>query len=136
MTIDLHTSVCDLLGCRYPIVLAGMGGVARSELVAAVTEAGGFGFLGMVRELPALIQTEVRRVREHTGRAFGVNLIPAATDAVLLEAQLAACIDLAVPVVGLFWDISAGITQRLRDAGILIVCQIGSVQEAEAAQAA
>lgn len=135
MTIDLHTSVCDLLGCRYPIVLAGMGGVARSELVAAVTEAGGFGFLGMVRELPALIQTEVRRVREHTGRAFGVNLIPAATDAVLLEAQLAACIDLAVPVVGLFWDISAGITQRLRDAGILIVCQIGSVQEAEAAQA-
>jgi nitronate monooxygenase len=25
-----------------------MGGVARSELVAAVTRAGGFGFLGMV----------------------------------------------------------------------------------------
>jgi nitronate monooxygenase len=29
-----------------------MGGVARSELVAAVTEAGGYGFLGMVRETP------------------------------------------------------------------------------------
>jgi nitronate monooxygenase len=27
-----------------------MGGVARSELVAAITNAGGFGFLGMVRE--------------------------------------------------------------------------------------
>jgi len=136
MTIDLHTPVCDLLGCRYPIVLAGMGGVARSELVAAVTEAGGFGFLGMVREPPALIRTEVRRVRERTDRAFGVNLIPAATDAGLLKAQLAACIDLAVPVVGLFWDISAGIMQRLRDAGILVVCQIGSLQEAEEAQTA
>jgi nitronate monooxygenase len=33
-----------------------MGGVARSELVAAVTEAGGYGFLGMVREAPNLIE--------------------------------------------------------------------------------
>jgi len=49
----LHTPVCDIPGCQYPIVLdpivlAGMGGVARSELVAAVTRAGGFGFPGMV----------------------------------------------------------------------------------------
>ena len=47
---DLHTPICDLLGCRYPILQAGMGGVARSGLVAAVIEAGGYGFLGMVRE--------------------------------------------------------------------------------------
>ena len=39
----LSTRVCDLLDCRYPIVLAGMGGVARSELVTAVTNAGEFG---------------------------------------------------------------------------------------------
>jgi NAD(P)H-dependent flavin oxidoreductase YrpB (nitropropane dioxygenase family) len=31
----LHRPVCDLLGWTYPIVLAGMRGVARSELVAA-----------------------------------------------------------------------------------------------------
>ena len=49
----LCTRVCDLLDCRYPVVLAGMGGVARSELVAAITNAGGFGFLGMVREPPS-----------------------------------------------------------------------------------
>jgi nitronate monooxygenase len=52
----LKTPVCELLGCDVPVVLAGMGGVARSELVAAVSAAGGFGFLGMVRESPALIQ--------------------------------------------------------------------------------
>ena len=33
----LRTPVCDLLGCDYPILLAGMGGVARSGLVAAVS---------------------------------------------------------------------------------------------------
>ena len=46
MATTLHRPVCDLLGCAYPIVLAGMGGVARSELVAALTEGDGFGFVG------------------------------------------------------------------------------------------
>ncbi len=75
---DLHTPICDLLGCRYPILQAGMGGVARSELVAAVTEAGGYGFLGMVRESPDLIAREIDKVRARTDGPFGVNLIPAA----------------------------------------------------------
>lgn len=132
----LRTPVCGLLGCTYPIILAGMGGVARSELVAAVTEAGGFGFLGMVREPPALIREEVQRVRARTDRKFGVNIIPAATDPALLVAQIDTCIELGVPVVSLFWDLSVVVVQRLRDAGILVVCQVGAVDEARAAQEA
>jgi nitronate monooxygenase len=133
---SLHTPACDLLGCRYPVVLAGMGGVARAELVAAVTQAGGFGFLGMVRESPELIRQEVEAVRRAGHRRFGVNLIPAATPPALLEAELAMVIELGVPVVCLFWDIDAGIVRRLRDAGILVVYQVGSVEEARAAEAA
>lgn len=53
--------VCDLLGCTWPILLAGMGEVARADLVTAVTLAGGFGFLGMVREPTELIRDEVRK---------------------------------------------------------------------------
>lgn len=136
MLTPLHRPVCDLLGCRYPIVLAGMGGVARAELVAAVTEAGGFGFLGMVREPPALIEREVRAVRGRTDRPFGVNLIPAATDAALLERQLATCIELNVPVVCLFWDLAEPVVKRLRAEGITVVCQVGSAQEAAAAERA
>lgn len=133
---NLHNSICDLLGCAYPIVLAGMGGVARSQLVSAVTTAGGFGFLGMVREPPALMRDEIQRVRARTNRKFGVNIIPAATDPALLEAQIATCIELAVPVVGLFWDVSPALIQRLRRAGILVVYQVGSVEEAHEAQQA
>jgi nitronate monooxygenase len=44
-----------------------------------VTRAGGFGFLGMVREPAATIEDETRRVRELVCGDFGVNLIPAAT---------------------------------------------------------
>ena len=78
----------DLLDCELPIVLAGMGGVARSELVGAVTAAGGFGFLGMVRESATLITREVEALRGMGYRNFGVNIIPAATERALLERQI------------------------------------------------
>lgn len=132
----LRTPVCDLLGCTWPIVLAGMGGVARSELVAAVTRAGGFGFLGMVREPVELIRSEVAAVRAATDLPFGVNLIPAATPEALLEAQVRACIECRVSVVALFWSLKPGLVERLRGAGIVVVCQVGSLEEALAAQVA
>src|SRR5690606_18284741 len=133
---SLHTPLCDLLGCDYPLILAGMGGVARSALVAAVSEAGGSGFLGIVREPVALIREEVARVREQTGRRFGINLIPAATPGGLLEQQLALCIELQVGAVALFWDLRPEIVARLGEAGILAVCQVGLAAEARLAQQA
>lgn len=132
----LQTPLCALLGCDYPVVLAGMGGVARSELVAAVSEAGGFGFLGMVRESPDLIRAEISRVRAATTRNFGVNLIPAATPPDLLEAELEAVIAERVQAVTLFWDLRPALVHRLRAAGCLVLCQIGSVDEAAEAAAA
>ena len=136
MSSILHRSVCDLLGCALPIVLAGMGGVARSELVAAVTAAGGFGFLGMVREPPALIRSEVESLRGRGVERFGVNIIPAATDRALLDAQLLACIDLGVPVICLFWDAPLKLVARLRAEGVIVVCQVGSLAEARAVEQA
>jgi len=114
MTSPQHRPICDLLGCTYPIVLAGMGGITRSEVVAAVTEAGGFGFLGLVRETVELIRSEVAAVRARGIEHFDVNLIPGATDPALLEEQVSACVDLGVPVVGLFWDVSLRLVARLR----------------------
>jgi nitronate monooxygenase len=129
----LKTPLCDLLGCDVPIVLAGMGGVARSDLVTAVTAAGGFGLLGMVRESPDLITAEIARVRSLCTRDFGVSLIPAATPPELFAAELAACIAAEVPAVALFWDLSADAIARLRAANILVLCQVGSTDEARAA---
>jgi nitronate monooxygenase len=68
----LHRPVCDLLGCA--IGLAGMGGVARSELVAALTEGGGFGFVGMVREPVDLIVSEVSALRARGIGRFAAEL--------------------------------------------------------------
>lgn len=136
MTDLTDNAVCRLLGCKLPLVLAGMGGVARHELVAAVTQAGGFGFLGMVREPVALIESEVAALRALGHKRFGVNLIPAATPPALLEAQLAACIRLEVPVICFFWDIDPAIVARCKAAGMLVCWQVGSVDEAIAAERA
>lgn len=137
MTNDrLHTPVCTLLGCDVPIVLAGMGGVARSDLVAAVAQAGGYGILGMVRESPDLIAQEIDAVRAQTDRPFAVNLIPAATDPVLLDAELGACFDRAVPAMCFFWDVVPSAVARAKAAGCLVLHQVGSLEAALAAEAA
>lgn len=105
-------------------------GVQMLDLAAA------FGFLGMVREPVALIEREVARVRSSGHRTFGINIIPAATDRALLDSQVDAIIALQVPVVELFWDIDTHVVDRLRDAGIVVVYQVGSVGEAIAAERA
>lgn len=130
---DLHTPLCDILGCRYPILQAGMGGVARSELVTAVTEAGGYGFLGMVRETPDLIAQEIDAVRARTDGPFGVNLIPAATDPALLEAELSLCLKKKVHSLCFFWDVRADVIARVKAAGCRVLYQVGSVEDAAAA---
>ncbi|MBH3434312.1 nitronate monooxygenase [Pseudomonas citronellolis] len=129
----LNTPLVELLGCRVPIICAGMGGVARHELVAAVSNAGGFGCLGMVREPVALIRREVAAYRELSHEPFAVNLIPAATPAELLEAQVAVCLELRVPAVALFWDVRADVVRRFKDAGMLVLHQVGNRADAEAA---
>lgn len=129
----LRTEACEILACDQPVVLAGMGGVARSELVAAVCNGGGFGFLGMVREAPEFVRSEIRAVRARTPRAFGVNLIPAATAPGLLAEEVAVCIEEKVHAVALFWDLAPELMTQLRQAGIRVLCQVGAVAEAEAA---
>ena len=132
----LKKQVCRLLGCDYPIVSAGMGGVARSELVAAVVAAGGYGLLGMVRKSPELIRSEIAAVRARTDRNFGVNLIPFGTDPALLDDELAACFEAKAHSLCFFWDVRPDLIQRARAAGCKVLYQVGRLPDAIAAAAA
>lgn len=134
--LSLHTPLVDLLGCQYPILCAGMGGVARAELAAAVSEAGGFGCMGMVRESPRFICAQVEQYRALSDRPFAVNIVPAATASDLLEQQVATLIELNVPVVCLFWDVMPEVVQRFKSVGITVIHQVGSVVDAQKALAA
>jgi len=73
----LKTPLTELLGIKYPIMLAGMGSVAGHTLVAAVSNAGGIGTLGGATfELEGL-RKEIREVKKllTPGMPFGVDLL-------------------------------------------------------------
>lgn len=132
----LRTPLCDLLGCEVPVLLAGMGGVARWELAAAVAGAGGFPMLGMVRESPGLIASEVAAFRAASNRPFAVNVIPSATDPALLDRQIATCLDLGVRAFTFFWDPLPEVVARVKRAGCLVLHQVGTVEAAAQAEGA
>ncbi len=77
----LHNRLCDELGIEYPIFQAGMGGRSNPtppELVAAVSEAGGMGVLGVAGLEADEVTRRIREVRKLTGKPFGVDtLLPA-----------------------------------------------------------
>lgn len=133
---SLHTPLCDLLGCDVPILLAGMGGVSRWELAATVANSGGYGILGMVREDPSLIAAEVSAMQAATDRSFAVNLIPAATEPGLLDAQIACCLEMGVSAFSFFWDVMPDVVARVKQAGCLVLHQVGTLEAARMAEAA
>ncbi|HEX6959385.1 MAG TPA: nitronate monooxygenase [Ferrovibrio sp.] len=134
--MPLRTPICDILQCHYPILQAGMGGVARAELVAAVSTAGAYGFLGMVREAPDFIAAQIDAVRAETDRPFGVNLIPAATEPSLFRAELDVCLARRVHSICFFWSVDAEAVARAKAGGCIVLYQVGSVKDAIAAEAA
>jgi nitronate monooxygenase len=77
--ITLHTRLCDMLDIKYPIILAGMGGMggptSGPELVAAVSNAGGLGVLGCAFLSPRKIDEMIRKTKQLTDKPFGVDTI-------------------------------------------------------------
>lgn len=72
----MRTPLCDLLGIRYPIILAGMaGGPTTPELVTAVSDAGGLGTFGVNAMSPEAVGAAVARARELTDRPVAVNVL-------------------------------------------------------------
>jgi enoyl-[acyl-carrier protein] reductase II len=71
----LKTPLCDLLGIEKPIVQAGMGFVARSELAAAVSGAGGLGVIGAAFLTLDELRTEIRKTKDMTDNPFAVDIL-------------------------------------------------------------
>ena len=64
-----------LLGCRYAIMGGAMTWVSERNLVAAISNAGGFGVIACGAMEPDWLREEIEATRALTDRPFGVNLI-------------------------------------------------------------
>lgn len=66
--------VCQLLKIKYPIIQGGMASISESNLVSAVSNAGGLGVIGAGLMPPSWLENEIKKTREKTKNPFGVNL--------------------------------------------------------------
>lgn len=117
-----------LLDVEYPIVQAPMTYIARAELAAAVSEAGG---LGMVETLTAQGRADLHRVRQLTDRPVAGNLMIQGwkNDPSIVDALAEAGVRHVFTSAG---D-PALFTKRLHDAGMTVVHVIGSLKGARKA---
>lgn len=122
----LHPPVCALLGIDLPILQAGMSTYTTPELVAAVSNAGGLGIIGALGRSPDELREEIGKVRELTSRPFGVNHVVSQIDAGAIDVTL----ELRVPVLSLSWGRAADLARRAHDAGIKVLHQVNSPEEA------
>ena len=69
--------VTEMLGVETPIVQAPMGWIARSQLAAAVSNAGGMGIIETSSGELDVIKEEIKKMRTLTDKPFGVNIAQA-----------------------------------------------------------
>jgi nitronate monooxygenase len=121
----------DRLRLERPVVQAGMGGgLAGARLAAAVSAAGGLGTVGIYPDARRLL-AELRRARETAGAGppIAANLLVPFTR----PAHVDACIEAGVDAVVLFCGRAPRHVRRLRDAGIVVLQQVGTPDEARCA---
>lgn len=128
---QLQTPLCELLGCRYPIVQTAMGWVAGAELVAATCNAGGFGFLAGATIPAARIEGEIERVKALTGdKPFGLNFH-------MFQPNAQQLLDLAIRYKLRAVSYGRGPDRktiaRLRDAEIVCMPTVGALKHAQKA---
>jgi len=97
----VRTRLTRLLGIEHPVMLAGMGGVSYHRLVAAVSEAGGFGCLGAATLSTDQMVEEMRAVRAATGKPFGVDLLTVGPGDLAAQVEVAAGEGMSLFVAGL-----------------------------------
>ncbi|PWG61378.1 NAD(P)H-dependent flavin oxidoreductase [Spiribacter halobius] len=122
----MRTMLTERMNLKHPIVLAPMGSVAGGSLAAAVTRAGGLGLIGAGYGNSEWLERELDKC---TGTSpFGVGFITWSL------ARNSSALDLAIDrspdaVMFSFGD-HRPYVKRVRDARVMIICQVQTVRDA------
>lgn len=132
----LKTKLTEMFGIEYPIIQGGLMWVARAELVSAVSNAGGIGFLtALTQPTPEELAFEIRRTREMTDKPFGVNLtfLPSlrAPD---YPGYIDVCIEEGIKFIETAGRSPEQYMPQIKDAGIKVIHKCTSVRHALKAQ--
>jgi enoyl-[acyl-carrier protein] reductase II len=127
----MRTRLTDILGIEHPVMLAGMGGVSYHRLVAAVSEAGGFGCFGASTMTSDQLRDEIRAARALTGKPFGVDLLTAMGERLIADTELA--IDEGASLFAAGLGVPRDVIELCHERGVLVLSMCGKVRHAVAA---
>ena len=127
----MQTRLTQVLGIEHPVMLAGMGGVSYHRLVAAVSDAGGFGCLGASTMSVDRMVEEMRAVRQLTAKPFGVDLLTAMPGGMVEQVEKIIEGGASVFVAGL--GVPVEVVELCHRHGLLVINMCGKVDHARRA---
>jgi len=132
----LRTRFTDLVGCTVPLQQAPMGSFSRGRLAGAVSAAGGLGMVVVTGEKATRVAQRLDDAMAQSRGPIGANFFLVLCD----QATLPACVATAaarVRVVDFFYgQPDPALVAIVHEHGALASWQIGSLEEAVAAEAA
>jgi len=123
-----NNRICKLFDIQYPIIQGGMVWCSGWKLAAAVSNAGGLGLLGAGSMYPDVLRENIRMVKKHTDKPFGVNLPLLYAD---VDAHLKAIVEEGVPIVFTSAGNPAKYTARMKDLGLKVAHVIANTKFAK-----
>ncbi|WP_207796566.1 nitronate monooxygenase [Sphingomonas oleivorans] len=110
----------EFLGAEYAILAGAMSWVSERNLVAAMSNAGGFGVIACGAMTPALLDAEIAGTKALTQKPFGVNLITMHPD---LDALIDVCAKHRVGHVVLAGGLPpGGAIEKIKAGGAKVIC--------------
>lgn len=110
----------EFLGCDVAILGGAMSWVSERHLVAAISNAGGFGVIACGSMSPELLAQEIVETRARTTKPFGVNLIIMHPE---LDALLEVCLAGQITHIVLAGGLPpAAAIKRIKDHGAKAIC--------------
>ncbi len=133
----IKTGITEMLRIDYPILMGGMQWLAKAELVSAVSNAGGCGFITAVSfAYPRELRDEIKKTRDLTDKPFGVNIsmLPAMMPGDQTDAFMDVVCEEEVPVVETAGRNPEPYVEKLHSAGVKLIHKVPAVRFAKKAE--
>lgn len=131
-----QTRITELFGIKYPILMGAMQFLSRAELVAAVANAGGLGFISSLSFAdPEEVREEIRKTRKLTDKPFGVNitLLPTLRP-IKIEDYVKVVVEEGVKIVETAGRSPELYMPALKEGGVKVIHKTPAVRFAQTAQ--
>lgn len=134
-----NNRLCKALGIEKPIIQGPMAFISTAPLVAAVSENGGLGVLGVGFAPPEMIRQQIEATRGMTSKPFGINVVmmPEMLD---LVSELALKEKPPVMYADTLLDLDLELSKRYfstwHEAGMKVVVKAGTIRDAVTAEKA